>query len=194
LEFREWLRRYWWAAVFVVGLLVWVLGAVFEGGPLTSPAGSSPTWQEIQNEEAAREAREALMAAAALLQTKPAKDTTYGYPIQFRELPAQGYDGWEYITWVDPSAPGCKSDLGSSISGLGPVYAVRLMAGYYYVGLPEVLPCWFGMVVRKVPGFGWAIARDEWNMQIVSMDQLYGEELRLWRENGGRMKWLAFPP
>lgn len=189
LEFREWLCRHWLVAVLVVGLLVWVLlGAVFEGGPLTSPAGSSPTWQEIQNQEAAREAREALMAAAALLQTKPAEDDTYGYPIQFRELPAQGYGGWEYIAWVDPSAPGCKSDLGSDVSGLGSVYAVRLMAGYYYVGLPEVLPCWFEMAVRKVPGFGWAITRDAWNMQMVSINPLYGEELRLWRENGGRTK------
>lgn len=137
---------------------------------------------------ASREAQEAMTAAAALLRTRPASGSAYGSPIQNMELPSQGHDAWEYVRWVDPSYPGSKSELlrERNSLGIGPIYIAKLMVGYYVDSMPQGLPCWCTMTVVKVPQGGWAIRRDAWNLQTVHMEQLYGEELRLWQESGGQ--------
>jgi len=130
------------------------------------------------------EAQRAMAAAASLLTTPPAAGAAYGSPVRGCERPQQGYDSWEYIRWVDSLAPGSMSEriwAPGSTSG-SPVYNVRMMVGYYVDSVPQGLPCWCTMTVVKTPDGGWAIRRDPWNLQMVHMEQLYGEELRLWQE------------
>ena len=158
VNFRQWLARRWWvcALVLLIGLIV-VMARVVE-----EPA-SAPSWQEVRAEQqvkqAEQEAREAVSAAQALLQMRPAATLAEtGYPKRGFELPLAGHGSAEYIKWVDSTAPGCTCELsverGWHELGPAPVYKVKLMVGYYTDSMPQGWPCWCTVYVIKVPVFG----------------------------------------